>query len=305
MCRYLVLLCVAVLLFPADAFAWGPGVHLATASWLLDQLSLLPALTGAALAAHPEAFLYGTLAPDIFIGKGCSVRPGHSHNWATAHALLDETEQASPRLQAFAAGYLAHLAADTVAHNHYVPTLLAALPGSGKLSHVYIEMQADRMVAWDTPTARRLFRGRHRDADAALLRAMRKRNLPFLLKKQLFRSSVALSGGHMLRHSLQWAGQLAPAVADKNYLEAMLDVSLRAVVDVLCAPRDSDLLGIDPIGSGPLREAKLTGGRELPLAMLIGAPRLVPLDSRLEALPPLCGQGTTAPAGIAGGCQKD
>lgn len=272
-----------VLFLPEDALAWGPGIHMATAGWLLDHLPLLPAATAQVIGAYPAAFRYGSLSADIFIGKGCCVKPGHSHNWATAHALLEEAD--TPMLKAYAAGYLAHLAADTVAHNHYVPNLLAGTPGSGKFSHVYIEMQADRLVEWDVSTSR-LFDAAP-EADRALLRAMDRAALPFKLKKQLFRSSVAVSGRQSFRRSLRIVHRMMPHAADRAYLALMLDVSGRAVVDVLCDPHGSEVLGIDPIGSEALGEARSACRCATPLAFLRpDTPHQFPLDARLEALLP-------------------
>ena len=271
-----------VLLLPGDALAWGPGIHMATASWLLDHLPLLPAALAQVVGAHPAAFRYGSLSADIFIGKGCRVKPGHSHNWSTAHALLDEAD--TPELRAYAAGYLAHLAADTVAHNHYVPNLLPGTPGSGKFSHVYIEMQADRLVEWDGASYR-LFDAMS-EADSALLRATDKAALPFRLKKQLFRGSVAVAGRHSFRRSLRIVHRMMPHAADRAYLGMMLDISARAVVDVLRDPYGSAVLDIDPIGSEALDTARTACRCATPLAFLTVDRELrFPLDARLASLP--------------------
>lgn len=272
-----------VLLLPQDALAWGPGIHMATAGWLLGNLPLLPAPLANAIMHFPEAFRYGSLSADIFIGKGCTFKPGHSHNWATGHALLEEAT--TPMLQSYAAGYLAHLAADTVAHNHYVPNLLAGTPGSGKLSHVYIEMQADRLVVWDTESHRSFDAAP--EADEALLRAMHRAALPFRLKKQLFRGSVVMSGRRSFRRSLRLMNRIMPRAADRNYLDAMLEVNGRAVIDVLRDPYHSAVLELDPIGSEALGHARDVCRCATPFDFLKRARHQFPLDARLEALPSL------------------
>lgn len=274
---------LGVVLLPDAAFAWGPGVHMVAAHWLLQNASLLPAAVGSALLAHPDAFLYGSLSADIFIGKGCTVTPSHSHNWSTGHTLYEAAD--TPRLHAYACGYLSHLAADTVAHNHYVPTLLGGTPGTGKLSHVYVEMQADRMVEWDAAEAVSLFRLPNGAADRTLLRATHGGHWPFAFKKRLFQGSLAVSGRQSWRRSLRLVHRVMPHAADRAYLREMVDVSVRAVVDVLRDPYGSAVTGIDPIGSDHLAEARdVCRGVRPMVARRPGGVRF-PLDERLGDLP--------------------
>ncbi len=285
-----------VALFPADALAWGPGVHIAAANWLLSNTAALSPLAAHLISSHREAFLYGSLSADIFIGKGCAVRPGHSHNWETGLRLWDATR--GKRLKAFALGYLSHLAADIVAHNNYVPAMLSAAPGAGKFSHVYIEAQADRMVRWDTRVAVELFgTKRTREADASLRRATHAERMSFSFKKQMFKSGVALAGGSPWRASLSLCGHLTPSAQDPVYLNDMFDASLRAIVNVLNDPATSPLLVLDPIGETPLRDAKALCQGRAPLDFRHPFPLRFPLHPLVAALPELaCGQDRVSEA---------
>jgi hypothetical protein len=47
---------------------------------------------------------------------------------------------------AFIVGYLGHLAADTFAHNHFIPYHLACFARGRQLGHLYWGMNADRFV---------------------------------------------------------------------------------------------------------------------------------------------------------------
>jgi len=49
------------------------------------------------------------------------------------------TQRPTKPLRAFAFGYLAHLAADTVAHNYFVPRQLAVTSSTSSLGHSYWE----------------------------------------------------------------------------------------------------------------------------------------------------------------------
>lgn len=280
-------LVAVMLLQPDHAHAWGPGVHVAAANWVLANLALLPLAVARCIGTYKEAFTYGSLSADIFIGKGCSVKPGHSHNWETGLALLDSVR--GSRQKAYALGYLAHLAADIVAHNNYVPALMSATPGAGKLSHVYIEAQADRLVRWDTRDAVRLFESRlSRESDSSLRRATSAGRMPFLFKKQVFKSSMALVGGNSWRNSLSVCGLMTPGTRDTAFFTAMFDASLRSVVDVLCDPFDSAMTALDPIGESPLCDAKALCCGRAPLAFRRPFPLRFPLHPSVAGLPAVC-----------------
>ena len=64
-------------LTPAEALAWGPGVHLALGNSVLGNFGALPPLIAGLLTRHHNAFLYGCLSADIFIGKGTKIGRAH------------------------------------------------------------------------------------------------------------------------------------------------------------------------------------------------------------------------------------
>ena len=237
------------------AYAWGAGVHMAIGNHILNHLELIAPAIAAVLAKHSRSFLYGCLSADIFIGKGCRTTPTHSHNWSVGKRLLDLAP--SDQLQAYAYGYLSHLAADTVAHNFYVPNMLALTPGGGKLNHVYIEMQADMYVAWNPAEARELFKIKHKGADKTLLEATEKKRFPFYLKKQLFRGSVLASGQKSWNTSLGFMDQVIPRATDPAYLVQVVLLSRNVVRDFLSNPQGSVVLDLDPVGTRNLRYAHL------------------------------------------------
>ncbi|MGE4297418.1 MAG: zinc dependent phospholipase C family protein [Desulfovibrionaceae bacterium] len=271
---------LVVALPPADAWAWGPGVHLAMGSYLLDNISLLPVQVATVLAAHAEPFLYGALSADIFIGKGSRFTLGHSHSWDTAFALLHAAEE--ERRRAFAFGYLAHLAADVVAHNYYVPNVLAAHPTRGKWSHVYVESRADAKVEWDRALAARLFRKRLRRSDRQLLAATGKQVLTYVIKKGVYGGSVRLVGRTAWRRLVASADAVLPMARADRFLEWMLALALAVALDCLKNPERSRARLFDPIGSRNLALVKGMEGR-VRRRDLLEAPPYAP-DPRLTAL---------------------
>lgn len=245
---------VVALLMPDQALAWGPGVHLALGNSVLGNLGCLSPLVAGLLQRHQSAFLYGCLSADIFIGKGCNFQPGHSHNWVTGFKLLSSAKD--PRVLSYAYGYLTHLAADVVAHNYYVPNTLWTMPSGGKLSHVYVEAQADRRFECERQSALALFRRPNRDTDTTLLSAMEKKRLPFLVKKQIVKGTLKVCGLKEWGNSLKLADRLLPLSSSNRHLDEMLTLSENLVFNFLSDPKQSAAVSFDPIGSRNLREVK-------------------------------------------------
>ncbi|MGH7949091.1 MAG: zinc dependent phospholipase C family protein, partial [Candidatus Binataceae bacterium] len=135
--------CIAVvLLIPQPAFAWGPVTHIALGVQVLANVVAPDHPLRAALLGFPEVFLYGSLAPDIVQGRRLQSRlRRHSHNWATGTGLLKAAPGDEER--AFAYGYLAHLAADVVAHNFFLPARFVGRFDAGVASHILAEARFD------------------------------------------------------------------------------------------------------------------------------------------------------------------
>lgn len=242
---------ITVLFFPADAFAWGPGVHMVTGNWVLQNLSALPMPVAAALMQFPGQFLHGCLSADIFIGKGSKAKENHSHNWSSGLVLLERAR--TLRRQAYAYGYLAHLAADTVAHNVFVPSAFHTAPGAGRLAHVYLEIQADRLLSWDTTDAVGVFHEAGSRGSALMLRdTLNQKALSFWLKKHMFEGSIALGGSKVWRTSMQLLDKLLPQHERENFVREMLTISTRAIFSLLADPSGSPVRSLDPIGADAL-----------------------------------------------------
>lgn len=272
-----------VFALPSDALAWGPGVHMALGNLLLNNLSLLAPATAEAVAAHPNAFLYGCLSADIFIGKGARFKPGHSHNWETGFNLLDKAP--NRRTRSYAWGYLAHLTADISAHNYYVPNMLGYLPPAGRLSHVFLEAQADMRVSWDPHQARTLFRQPNQAADGTLLTATDQKKLLFLVRKDLFKRGLSVVGAKPWKEAELFVRMTLPQLQSARYLQSLLDLALKVTVDFLRDPASSPAPDFDPIGSENIKRAQwFWRGRRRRLARpKLGS--MFPPDPRLQELP--------------------
>src|SRR5690606_18658884 len=111
---------------------------------------MLPRDVANLLSEEKAAYYYGGLAADIINFKAYGGDYNHCHRWTIIEQMSELAE--TPRQEAFVLGYLTHLAADTIAHNHFVPYHLARYARTKGLGHLYWEMNADRFVKdtnWD------------------------------------------------------------------------------------------------------------------------------------------------------------
>ncbi len=303
------------LMLPSNAMAWGPGAHMVTGNWVLQNIYALPPQVAEALLRYPGQFLHGSLSPDIFIGKGSVQKSGHSHNWESGFDILAKANNL--RRQAYAYGYLAHLAADTVAHNVYVPGTFRTAPGGGKLAHVYIETQADRYIKWDSADALGVLHEAGSKASERILKdALPHKAWKFWLKKHVYEYSIAIGGSKAWRVSMSALDKFFPKKQRLAMLDHMLTLSARAIVSLLADTTGSPVLTLDPIGAHALADANgdarrpsgkmlFMGGvkniitRPLPLPPVLEwvKPSKTPdieiiVPEALEAFPPVCRPGT-------------
>ncbi len=270
-----------LLLFPQDALAWGPGVHMAIGNNVLAHLHLFAPVLSSVLAAHPEQYLYGCLSADIFIGKGCSYTPTHSHNWDTGRALLRQARDAET--QAYAYGYLSHLAADVIAHNYLVPNILGFSAGRGKFAHTYVEMLADLQVECPRKQASRIFRVPHPSADETLVLAVGQKKLPFTIKKRIFRQSLRLVEKRSYKNSLRAFRSLLPFASKEVFIAEAISYAQDVVLDLLQNPLRSAVMECDPIGSSNLSQVRRFQRKQRSYYTERGEGIIFPLDTRLES----------------------
>src|SRR5256712_2584249 len=128
---------VALALLPGTAHAWAPGTHVYLGESVLANLHQLPSAIADLLRAFPYDFLYGNIAADTSMAKKYAPVGRHCHAWHVGQEILDLAP--SDPLRAFGLGYLSHLAADTIAHNFFVPRQLVLTSSTVALGHSYWE----------------------------------------------------------------------------------------------------------------------------------------------------------------------
>lgn len=122
-----------LLLMPENAYAWGFQTHLAIAENILST-------SQGVIKAYPLHFMLGNIFPDFFLFlKDFSQykRSLETHSWKIVGELFSGIR--TDEEHAFAHGYAAHLSADIVAHNRFVPQHLMYM-GKGRMgSHLMLE----------------------------------------------------------------------------------------------------------------------------------------------------------------------
>jgi hypothetical protein len=265
---------LAVLIIPTAAHAWGPLAHLSFSAQALGQLGTVPGPTRSLLTEFANEFLYGSLAADIVVGKNLARYVYHCHNWRVGFNVRDAARSAAER--AFALGFLAHLAADTVAHNYYVPFQTVASFHRARTRHAYWELRYDqRMDRSLSRVAREVSARAYRGHDELLRRTLRGASvLPFALSRGLFGSVLATARNGRFQSISR--GVLAPHRNLPLHEDLVLETSQLAVDAILgllregerCQAARADATGARNIRlATQLRKALARRHRRLPLAL--------------------------------------
>lgn len=240
-----------ILLMPEAAFAWGPVTHIALGMQVLATVITPDHALQATLLKMPEVFLYGSLAPDIVQGRRLQSRlRRHSHNWATAFSLFESATGDQQR--AFALGYLAHLGADVVAHNFFLPACLIGKFDTGFASHIYNEARFDSV---QEPTyldlLLKLLMLDFRPLDAMLDRAIDSPLISFAAHRRIFEGGLRrIRGWDRVIKALTGSDDI-----DRADGELFSEVSCEAIAGVLERAREAPARRFDPMGEQAIKRA--------------------------------------------------
>jgi Zinc dependent phospholipase C len=246
---------LALILIPHAAFAWTPGTHIFLGEAVIRSVAMLPESIAELLAAYPHDFLYGSIAADTSMAKKYAVAGRHCHSWKVGFEIHDSAETSS--LRSFGLGYLAHLAADAVAHNYFVPRQLTVTSSTAALGHSYWESRFDGHIGERfSRTARQLILLDHSIADEHLDRILSPTIFSTPTNRRIFRGMVYVADTeswqrifHMVAEKSRWDLPDADVVA---YMARSFDF----IVDLLTRLGSAEPLKLDPAGTAPLREAK-------------------------------------------------
>ena len=252
---YLLAALMVLLLTPSEAWAWTPGTHVFLGDALLRNLTLIPRTIADLLAAHPADFLYGSIAADTSIAKKYAEVGRHCHSWHVGLEIHDEAD--SPALRSFAFGYLAHLAADVVAHNFFVPRQLAVTSSTSALGHSYWESRIDTHLgdAWPRQ-ARELLRLDHSVADQHLDRILSPTLFGTPTNRRIFRGMVYVTDTESWQRIFQLVSENSRWDLSDGDVGRYMARAFDYIVDLFTHWDTSEPFGYDPSGDQRLREAK-------------------------------------------------
>ncbi|TVP80177.1 MAG: hypothetical protein EA352_00255 [Gemmatimonadales bacterium] len=245
-----------LLLMPGEALAWGPATHIAIGEAVLSSVHLLPPAAQELLRRHPVSFLYGGVAADISFGKKYAPAGRHCHHWHVGEEIQASAD--TPELQAVSLGYLSHLAADTVAHNYYVPRRLLLTSTTQALGHTYWEHRMDLEIGDPYLTRARqvVLEADHQAADAHFDRVLSRTLFSFRTNRRIFRGMVAIQDRDRWKRMFGRVVERSRFEFPRPLRDRYIQLSYEYVMEYLARGEESRAAELDPIGDENLGLAK-------------------------------------------------
>jgi hypothetical protein len=221
----------------------------------MRSASALPPAIAALLGAFPYDFLYGSIAADTSIAKKYAPAGRHCHAWHVGQEIFDRAHDEP--LRAFALGYLAHLAADVVAHNYYVPRQLAATSSTAALGHSYWESRFETHLGErHARRAREVILLDHTRSDAHLDRILSPTIFSTHTNRRIFRGMVYVTDTESWQRIYRVASEKSRWDLPEDDVAAYVTRSYDFIMDFLVRLESSEPYTFDPSGDEPLRLAK-------------------------------------------------
>ncbi|HEU4565362.1 MAG TPA: zinc dependent phospholipase C family protein [Gemmatimonadaceae bacterium] len=242
-------------LLPSTAWAWTPGTHIFLGEAVLGALAQLPHHVAELLRAFPYDFLYGSIAADTSIAKKYAPVGRHCHSWAVGLEILDRARDEP--LRSFALGYLSHLAADTVAHNYFVPRYLIIASRTSGLGHSYWESRFEtHLGAGYSRRAREVILRDHTRSDDHLDRILSPTIFSTQTNRRIFRGMVYVTDTESWQRIFQIAAENSRWDLSNPEIVRYMERSFDFIIDFLSRVDASEPYVLDPSGDEALRLAK-------------------------------------------------
>jgi hypothetical protein len=245
---------VVVLAAPDALHAWTPATHIYLGQSILENLALLPVPVADLLRAFPYDFLYGNIAADSSIAKNYAPVSRHCHHWHVGQEIHDHAE--ADALRAFGLGYLSHLSADVVAHNHFVPRQLALTSSTPTVGHAYWESRFEAHLGDAyAGQAKAVIKLDHRQADGLLDQIISPTIFSVQTNRRLFRGMVHLTDSQGWQTAFRVAREQSRWDLTDHDVEGHMAWSFDLIVDML-TDENRVARHQDPSGHDALRRSK-------------------------------------------------
>ena len=279
---------ILLIVLPTEACAWGIGVHLQIGSQILDQVALLPVGLQSILTSHPYDFLYGCISADITLGKKYTHHLRNCHSWRMGKKILDAAD--SDRQLACAYGYMAHLAADTIAHSYFVPFKMIRTFNTVMLKHTYWELRVEACVEEKTWLLARQIAQKDFNVNDTMMRQVLSNTLfSFGTNKRIFNSLLLLNRLQQWQKAIRSLSTNSKWTLPEENLNEYLSLAHEAVFSVLSDP-ESPYLQADPTGARSLNAARILR-KNLKLLWQSGKLSETEIENYLHELRPRFRQG--------------
>jgi hypothetical protein len=248
-------LAVLVLAFsPDQAYAWTPGTHIFLGESVLSNVAALPEVIATLLRTYPHDFLYGNIAADTSMAKKYAPVGRHCHAWHVGQEIYDRAT--SDRLKAFALGYLSHLAADTVAHNFFVPHQLVMTSRAIALGHSWWESRFETHLGDQyARTAMDLIRLDHSESNGHLDSIISPTIFSVSTNRRLFRGMVGITETMSWQKTFKKVAEKSKWDISDSVIESHMGTAFHYIMDNL-AQTKATARKLDPAGDSSLTLAK-------------------------------------------------
>lgn len=222
----------------------------------MRSLPFVPDAVADLLRAYPYDFLYGSIAADTSFAKKYAPVGRHCHSWNIGLEIYDAARDEP--LKAFALGYLAHLAADAVAHNYFVPKQLAVTSSTSSLGHSYWESRFETHLGERySRRARDLILLDHSRSDGLLDSVLSPTIFSTQTNRRIFRGMVYVADSESWQRIFQLMTENSRWDLADAEVALYLSRSYDFIIDFLLRLDRSEPYSLDPSGDQQLRLAKL------------------------------------------------
>jgi hypothetical protein len=196
------------------------------------------------------------VAADISLAKKYVPEGRHCHNWHIGEEIFHSAP--TDRLRAVGLGYLAHLAADTVAHNTFVPRQLLLTSSTKALGHSYWEHRMDFQLGESYMALARhvVMDHDHSAADSLFDDVLSSTLFSFQTNRRIFRGMIRFQDNERWQNIFGTVLQNSRWDLEDKVVEGYVLRSFDYVVDYLKRRGDGVAAALDPIGDANLGLSK-------------------------------------------------